>query len=300
MSEPELPEKLPEELLGELPEELRAFESELRRFTPTPPTLDIAELMFRAGRAAGRAAGQAAGQPAGQPAGHAAGQAIDQATSQAAASVATNRDGHASAAFAPSGPSEERLQLPNRGSSLMMMSRPVSGWWRVATALSLSLAAVLAVTLGIMASRQPGVAQREPVPAAPSPQAGLVVAAAPQLPPQPAPRSPDYPRFDRSAEPAMKARRPERPLLDTRRPLMVRDALAMLDGSDATQDGQRDRDAANESATSRSATSPSNASPSNATLSYAMPSNAFSRGMTNPTRQELIQLYLREAELKSP
>lgn len=98
----------------------------------------------------------------------------------------------------------------------------------------------------------------------------------------------------------MKARRPERPLLDTRRPLMVRDALAMLDGSDATQDGQRDRDAANESATSRSATSPSNASPSNATLSYAMPSNAFSRGMTNPTRQELIQLYLREAELKSP
>lgn len=300
MSEPELPENLPEELLGELPEELRAFESELRRFTPTPPTLDIAELMFRAGRAAGRAAGQAAGQPAGQPAGHAAGQAIDQATSQAAASVATNRDGHASAAFAPSGPSEERLQLPNRGSSLMMMSRPVSGWWRVATALSLSLAAVLAVTLGIMASRQPGVAQREPVPAAPSPQAGLVVAAAPQLPPQPAPRSPDYPRFDRSAEPAMKARRPERPLLDTRRPLMVRDALAMLDGSDATQDGQRDRDAANESATSRSATSPSNASPSNATLSYAMPSNAFSRGMTNPTRQELIQLYLREAELKSP
>lgn len=295
MSEPELPEKLPEELLGELPEELRAFESELRRFTPTPPTLDIAELMFRAGRAAGRAAGQAAGQPAGQPAGHAAGQAIDQATSQAAASVATNRDGHASAAFAPSGPSEERLQLPNRGSSLMMMSRPVSGWWRVATALSLSLAAVLAVTLGIMASRQPGVAQREPVPAAPSPQAGLVVAAAPQLPPQPAPRSPDYPRFDRSAEPAMKARRPERPLLDTRRPLMVRDALAMLDGSDATQDGQRDRDAANESATSRSATSPSNASLSNVTTS-----NAYSRGIENSTRQELIRLYLREAERKSP
>jgi hypothetical protein len=31
-----------------------------------------------------------------------------------------------------------------------------------------------------------------------------------------------------------------------------------------------------------------------------MPSNAFSRGMKNPTRQELIQLYLREAELKSP
>jgi len=275
MSEPELPEKLPEELLGELPEELRAFESELRGFTPTPPTLDIAELMFRAG--------QAAGQPAGQPAG------------QAAAWVATNRHGHASAAFAPSGPSEERLQLPNRGSSLMMMSRPVSGWWRVATALSLSLAAVLAVTLGMMASRQPGVAQREPVPAAPSPQAGLVVAAAPQLPPQPAPRSPDYPRFDRSAEPAMKARRPERPLLDTRRPLMVRDALAMLDGSDATQDGQRDRDAANESATSRSATSPSNASLSNVTTS-----NAYSRGIENSTRQELIRLYLREAERKSP
>jgi hypothetical protein len=296
MSEPELPENLPEELLGELPEELRAFESELRRFTPTPPTLDIAELMFRAGQAAGQPAGQAAGQAAG----NAVGQAIDSATSQAAASVATNRDGHASAAFAPSGPSEERLQLPNRGSSLMMMSRPVSGWWRVATALSLSLAAVLAVTLGIMASRQPGVAQREPVPAAPSPQAGLVVAAAPQLPPQPAPRSPDYPRFDRSAEPAMKARRPERPLLDTRRPLMVRDVLAMLDGSDATQDGQRDRDAANESATSRSATSPSNASPSNALRSNAMPSNAFSRGMKNPTRQELIRLYLREAERKSP
>lgn len=108
----------------------------------------------------------------------------------------------------------------------------------------------------------------------------------------------------------MKARRPERPLLDTRRPLMVRDVLAMLDGSDATQDGQRDRDAANESATSRSATSPSNAlhsnaspsnaSPSNALRSNAMPSNAFSRGMKNPTRQELIQLYLREAELKSP
>jgi hypothetical protein len=98
----------------------------------------------------------------------------------------------------------------------------------------------------------------------------------------------------------MKARRPERPLLDTGRSLMVRDVLAMLDGSAATQKGQRDRDAANESATSRSATSPSNASPSNALHSYAMPSNAFNRGMKNPTRQELIQIYLREAGFESP
>lgn len=279
MSEPERPEKLPEELLGELPEELRAFESELRRFTPTPPTLDLADLMFRAGQAVGQATGQAAGQTAGQ----------------AAAWVATNRAGNDSAEFVSSGPSEAKIQLPNRGPSLVMMSRPVSGWWRVATAMSLSLAAVLAMTLGIIASRQPGVAQREPVPDAPSPPAGMVVAAAPQSPTQPAPSSSDIPRLDRLAAPAEKSRLLERSQSFPSRSLAVQDVVAMLDDA-ATQDGQFERDAAHELAAQPSDIPPSYASPS----SNASPSNASGRGIKNLSRQELIQLYLREVDSAAP
>jgi len=109
---------------SDLPDDLSAFESLLRQFTPTPATLDLAELMFRAGQAAALAE---------------------------FSRMESARAEHADGAREP----------VTRAPSIGAIGRPVSGWWRVATALSLSLAGILATVHAIALRPIPSVAESD-------------------------------------------------------------------------------------------------------------------------------------------